>query len=124
MRRPGRSSEIPPPLELACLQTLWQLGEGSVKDVREGLAQRNLAYTTVMTVLDRLARRGAVARRKKGRAFLYAPVMGREQTREIAVKELVHTHFDGSTRALREYLDNPQPARAGELEDSMDPTLL
>ena len=49
--------DIPPPLEVECLKALWALGEGNVKDVRRAMAgNRNLAYTTVMTVLDRLAR--------------------------------------------------------------------
>lgn len=71
--------EMPPPLELECLKALWNLGEGNVKDVRRALtANRALAYTTVMTVLDRLARKGGVARRKVGRSFVYAPVLRRE----------------------------------------------
>ena len=70
--------EIPPPLELECLKVLWTLGEGNVKDVRQALTgSRPLAYTTVMTVLDRLTRKGGVARRKVGRAFVYVPVLSR-----------------------------------------------
>lgn len=134
MRRPGRPSDIPPPLELACLRALWQLGEGSVKDVRSLVtSNRNLAYTTVMTVLERLARRGAVERRKRGRAFLYKPVMGREQARRLAVKELAETYFDGSVDELRRYLDRPgashspqaPPPPVDEPADAdMDTTLL
>ncbi|MCC6540488.1 MAG: BlaI/MecI/CopY family transcriptional regulator [Bryobacterales bacterium] len=133
MRRPGRPSDIPPPLELACLRALWQLGEGSVKDVRGVLTgSRNLAYTTIMTVLERLARRGAVERRKRGRAFLYQPVMGREQARRLAVKELAETYFDGSVDELRRYLDRPGappppplPVQADEpVEADLDATLL
>jgi penicillinase repressor len=72
--RKAASRAIPPPLELLCLNALWSRGEGSVKEVRELVApSRALAYTTVMTVLERLARRGIVTRRKAGRAFVYAP---------------------------------------------------
>src|SRR5277367_3767723 len=64
MPRSG-TREIPPPLEVECLKALWTLGEANVKDVRKALTgNRNLAYTTVMTVLDRLARKGGVSRRK------------------------------------------------------------
>ncbi|MEK7407556.1 MAG: BlaI/MecI/CopY family transcriptional regulator, partial [Acidobacteriota bacterium] len=74
--------EIPPPLELECLKVLWQLGEGRVRDVRQALLPgRKLAYTTVMTVLDRLARKGGVERRKVGRSFLYWPLLSRDQVR-------------------------------------------
>jgi predicted transcriptional regulator len=105
---PGNGArDIPPPLELECLKALWTLGEGNVKDVRRAIAvNRNLAYTTVMTVLDRLARKGGVARRKVGRSFVYAPVLRREHLRRLAIRDLVDRFFDGSESALIEYLIN------------------
>ncbi len=133
MRKPGRASEIPPPLELDCLRALWRLGEGSVKDVRGVITEdRNLAYTTIMTVLERLTRRGAVERKKSGRAFVYLPVMGRSQARRLAVKELAETYFEGSVDNLRGYLDGEEvstasaelPARIEMEDDDMDATLL
>src|SRR5512138_2516430 len=97
MRKPAPPRDIPPPLELECLKVLWQLGEGSVKDVRSGLAEsRNLAYTTVMTLMDRLVKKGSASRRKSGRMFLYAPVLPRDHARRLAVQELVDTFFGGS----------------------------
>ena len=86
---------------------LWVLGEGNVKDVRGTIAaNRNLAYTTVMTVLDRLARKGGVSRRKVGRSFVYAPVLRRENLRRLAIRDLVDRFFDGSENALMDYLRN------------------
>jgi len=106
MRRPGPVRELPPRLELDCLRALWTLGEGNVKQVRDLLAaERELAYTTVMTVLDRLARRGGVHRRKVGRLFVYVPVLTQDCVRKLAVRELVECYFAGSTVQLREYLD-------------------
>jgi predicted transcriptional regulator len=97
--------DIPPPLELECLKALWVMGEGNVKDVRSAIAvHRNLAYTTVMTVLDRLARKGGVARRKVGRSFIYAPVLRRDNLRRLAIRDLVDRFFDGSEDALMDYL--------------------
>jgi predicted transcriptional regulator len=97
--------DIPPPLELECLKALWVMGEGNVKDVRRAIAtHRNLAYTTVMTVLDRLARKGGVARRKVGRSFVYAPVLRRDNLRRLAIRDLVDRFFDGSEDALMDYL--------------------
>jgi len=126
MRKPGRSSEIPPPLELECLKALWRIGQGSVKDVREVLTEnRRLAYTTVMTVLDRLAKRGAVARQKNGRAFLYEPLMDRDQARRLAVQELVDTYFGGSRQALVAYLGgDSEPVSPMAGADELDATLL
>ncbi len=105
MRRPGPPREIPPPLELECLKVLWTLGEGNVHDVRQVLSERrNLAYTTVMTLLERLVRKGGVSRRKVGRSFVYSPLLTRDCLRRAAVKELVDCFFDGSEQALAEYL--------------------
>lgn len=127
MRKPRATREIPPPLELECLRALWTLGEAKVKDVRAHLEPaRPLAYTTVMTMLDRLARKQAVTRRKVGRSFLYTPLLSREQVRVLAVKELVNTLFDGSPASLSAYLngrgqaeDAPEGAFASTLDEAL-----
>ena len=137
MRKPGPTRDIPPPLELQCLRALWSLGEGNVKDVRSVLtANRNLAYTTVMTILDRLVKKNGVARRKVGRSFVYTPMLSREALRRLAVKELVDSFFDGNMDALAEWLRSedaaaPSPLEqpvesepAGEPEDRLDTALL
>lgn len=122
MRRPGSSGgrpprEIPPPLELECLKALWGIGEGTVRDVREILlGHRNLAYTTVMTVLDRLEKRGGVSRRKQGRSFVYAPKVSQDTVRRYAVKELIETFFGGSDAALRSYLESGSTATKSGFE--------
>ena len=126
MRRPAAPREIPPPLELECLKALWNLGEGSVKDVRETLAaSKNLAYTTVMTLLDRLVRKGGASRRKTGRMFVYSPVLPKNLLRRLAVKELVDCLFNGSEEELLRFLGSPAPApppvvsHDGELDTSL-----
>jgi predicted transcriptional regulator len=56
MARAAVQRELPPRLELLCLKALWTLGEGSVNDVRRVVSEtKPLAYTTVMTLLDRRA---------------------------------------------------------------------
>ena len=128
MRRPGPPRDIPPPLELECLKALWGLGEGTVRDVRQVLVgNRNLAYTTVMTVLDRLEKRGGVSRRKNGRSFVYIPKVSQEALRKFAVKELLDAFFGGSEAALIEYLEGrtaPGPGKQNAGDDSMDAALL
>ena len=60
------------PFELDCMNALWPLGEATVRQVQESLmARRPRAYTTIMTILDRLAQKGIVSRRKVGRAYMY-----------------------------------------------------
>jgi len=102
--------DIPPPLELLCLQALWALREGNVKAVREIVGRtRPLAYTTIMTVLDRLVRKGKLTRRKAGRSFLYAPAASRDAMRRAAIRELVEGFFDGSEEELLRFLAYAQP---------------
>jgi BlaI family transcriptional regulator, penicillinase repressor len=94
-----------PPLELECMKALWASGEGSVHRVRERLlAARPLAYTTVMTIMNRLVQRGAAARIKRNRAYVYRPLVSKGQVRRQAVGRLVSEHFDGSEEDLRAYL--------------------
>lgn len=60
------------PLEVKVMSILWECGESSVREVSQKL-DRHLAYTTVMTTLDRLFKKGLLDRRKSDRAFLYWP---------------------------------------------------
>ncbi len=109
MKRPAGSKSLPPPLELTCLQALWRLGEGTVHDVRKAVSkERILAYTTVMTLLGRLEKRGCATRRKPGRFYIYRPRISRETLREHALKQLLDEFFDGSAEALLRYLREPR----------------
>ncbi|ROO51019.1 putative transcriptional regulator [Micromonospora sp. Llam0] len=69
-------------LERAVMDVLWDRDPAAapvtVRDVAEALQDRNLAYTTVMTVLDRLAGKGMVSRERAGRAWHYQPAASRE----------------------------------------------
>jgi predicted transcriptional regulator len=130
VRRGRTAREIPPPLELQCLTALWQLGEANVQAVRDHLAPKKLlAYTTVMTMLDRLTRKQVLTRRKVGRSFLYVPVIGRDEIRRLAVRELVDSLFDGEDALLRAYLNGapePEPAKPAPSEEprTLDAALL
>lgn len=74
-------------LERAVMEDLWALPDdawGTVRDVHERLADRGLAYTTVMTVMDRLARKDLVVQQRDGRAYRYRARAGRaELTAEL-----------------------------------------
>ena len=101
--------EVPPPLELLCLKALWRLQEGNVREVQQVVGEtRTLAYTTIMTVLDRLVRKGKLDRRKVGRLFIYSPTATREALRRTAVRELVDSFFDGSEAELALFLNGVQ----------------
>jgi predicted transcriptional regulator len=104
----GRERELPPPLEMMCLNALWDIQEGNVEDVRKVVSQsRPLAYTTVLTLLDRLTRRGAVSRRKEGRGFRYQPTVERDKLRRLALRHFLEYHFEGSEAKLKIFLEQP-----------------
>jgi predicted transcriptional regulator len=66
------------PLEVTVMEILWSRGESNVRDVVDRLG-RPLAYTTVMTTLDRLFKKGLLARRKSDRTFIYRPSLNRDE---------------------------------------------
>lgn len=93
------------PLELDCMNALWRLGEATVRDIHGALATtRPRAYTTIMTILDRLAQKGVVERQKAGRAWLYKANLSADQARTHAVRRLVEGFFQGSTEALASHI--------------------
>jgi BlaI family transcriptional regulator, penicillinase repressor len=93
------------PLELDCMNVLWPLGEATVRDVQQALMHtRPRAYTTIMTILDRLAQKGVLMRRKAGRAWVYRPNLSASEARSHAVAQVVEGFFEGSAEALAVHL--------------------
>jgi predicted transcriptional regulator len=90
------------PAELRVMKALWQLGKGSVADVRGELGERGqeLAYTTVMTLLGRLASKGAVVVDKAREPFVYKPAHRRESVLRERLREFVRDTFDGRADSL------------------------
>jgi BlaI family transcriptional regulator, penicillinase repressor len=103
-----RSSSPPaelPALEQECMKVLWSRGQGTVHEVRAELfPRRPLAYTTVETLLQRLAGKGVLMREKRGRRHLYRPALPAEMFREHAIDRVVRDFFAGSRELLRQHL--------------------
>src|SRR5271170_2034753 len=98
------------PLELDCMNTLWPMGQGTVREIRDGLAARRpRAYTTIMTIMDRLARKGVVERRKVGRAYIYSANLSAEDARTQALGQVIENFFGGSKEALLAQLSGDAP---------------
>lgn len=92
------------------MNTLWPLGEGTVREIRDGLAARRpRAYTTIMTIMDRLARKGVVERRKSGRAYIYRPNLSAQEAQAQALGQVVENFFGGSKDALMAQLRTSLP---------------
>ncbi len=82
------------PLEITVMEILWAAGESNVHDVIRRL-DRPLAYTTVMTTLDRLYKKALLDRRKEDRAFFYAPRFTRAEWERKRAGEMVAAFFAG-----------------------------
>jgi predicted transcriptional regulator len=87
------------PLEIHVMEVVWAAGESSVRDVVERLDSK-LAYTTVMTTLDRLFKKGLLSRQKSERAFLYSPRFSSEEWERRRAGDLIAG-----------FLSGPEPSR-------------
>jgi predicted transcriptional regulator len=107
-------------LERAIMEVLWQTESSlTVRQVSNGLTQRNLAHTTVMTVLDRLAKKGFARRERDGRAWRYRPAA----TREAYVAELMLTALEQTgdrDAALARFAQSVSGAEAVVLRDALE----
>jgi predicted transcriptional regulator len=90
-------------LEAAIMDVMWRTDEpASVRTVREALlSSRKLAYTTVMTVMDNLHRKGVLTRQRHGRAFLYSPAHERNEYTAMLMADVLESSTDHSATLLR-----------------------
>jgi predicted transcriptional regulator len=102
------------------MEILWTRGRASVRDVLAALsAQREIAYTTVMTVMTRLWEQGILAREREGKTYLYRPAQTREQFRAVVsgaiVDDLVADFGDVALAHFVAALERADPARLARL---------
>ena len=88
------------PLELEIMSVLWETGPANVQAVQAGLGTRELAYTTVQTMLNVLHRKGKVKRELRDRAYVYRPVLSRQKAVRQAVGDMLDRFFGGSADSL------------------------
>jgi BlaI family penicillinase repressor len=94
-----RKSDHLTPLELEIMHVLWEIGPANVQTVQQKL-ERELAYTTVQTMLNILHRKGKVKRTLKERAYFYKPAVSRSQIASLHVGDMVERLFGGSAESL------------------------
>jgi predicted transcriptional regulator len=105
-------------LQLAIMQVLWDLGEGTVTDVHQALlADRGLAPTTIATMLKKMEEKGVVAHRADGRRFIYQPTVSRDQVTRSMVEEITERLFEGDPIALVTHLISRHEIRPEELSE-------
>lgn len=106
------------PLEQEILETLWSLGNASGKDVHSSVRERrDVALTTVLTVIERLVKKGVVIKQKTGGPYLYRAAMSREElTEELSAgvfKGLLELSASGAAASFVNALGDSDP---GELD--------
>src|SRR5215469_16679672 len=100
MPRRKNSDNSLTPLELEIMNVLWETGPAAVQTVQANLKGRELAYTTVQTMLNVLHRKGRVKRQLKDRAYLYQPILSRQKAVTEAVGDMLDRFFGGSADGL------------------------
>ena len=94
-----RKTENLTPLELEIMHVLWESGPANVQAVQQNL-KRELAYTTVQTMLNILHRKGKVKRSLKDRAYYYKPSVSRSHVATQHITDIVDRLFGGSAESL------------------------
>ena len=87
------------PLELEIMNVLWETGPANVQTVQQQL-KRELAYTTVQTMLNILHRKNKVKRTLKDRAYFYKPAVSRNQVVSHTINDVIERLFGGSAESL------------------------
>lgn len=99
------------------MRILWERAEATVLDVQTRLRpERDLAQTTIATLLSRLEKRGVVEHRLDGRQFVYRPLVTEQDVRRSMVSELTTLLFDGSSAALMTHLLRSREMEPGDLD--------
>jgi predicted transcriptional regulator len=104
------------PTELEMMNVIWRIGPCSVAQVLEQLsAQRELAYTSVSTIVRILEQKGFVKSQREGRGHVYEAVVSKEAYQSMSVTHLVRNVFDGAPSVLVRSLLDSESLSDGEL---------
>ena len=103
-------------LQLKIMQVLWQRGEGTVSDVFAVVGkERELAYTTISTMLRKMEARGLVAHRTEGRTFIYRAALEEHAVTSNMSEHLIDRFFEGSLADLVTHLLDTREVSRAEL---------
>ena len=110
--------------QLEIMQVIWERGEIAVSDVWQAIClRRPIARNTVLTVLDRLEKRGWLTKRSVGNSHLYSAAVSEQTTLSETVQRFVDTFFGGSPESLMMTLlegRGVSPAEARRIRDRID----
>jgi predicted transcriptional regulator len=92
-------------LQKAVMEAVWDLGEATVQQVRDHLGREPLpAYTTVLSVLQKLEKAGWLSHRAEGRSYIYRPVRSRQEAGTTSLRTFVERVFRGDRLLLFQHL--------------------
>ena len=112
------------PLELDIMKAVWSSAPITVRSVQEAIRPgRNLAYTTVMTIMDRLYHKGFLRRTLNVRTHYYEPAIDYATVRDEAIETLIKSFF-GSKENLQDFLNGVRIAAPAKSNGALDETLL
>ena len=115
MARPA--PKYPTELELEILKVLWRDGPLIGREVRDRLAGfRDLAYTSVMTIMSIMEEKGYLRRKKEGKAYIYSPRVSEDATKKRMLGDIVKRVYEGSTLAAMVNLLETSDIDAEELQ--------
>ncbi len=104
--------------EMEVLHHVWDMGEATVKQVRKRiLNNREVAYTTIMTVMKNLTEKGYLKYRKDGVTYVYSPAKEPDSVRSNLIKDLVTKVFKGSPKELIQALVNSEDLTENDLSE-------
>ena len=99
--RPKKKTEMLTEVELEFMSKLWELGEGTVRDVLDVLAEgRKLAYTSAATILRILEQKQFVTSTKQGKTFTYRPALSKDSYQSRSLRNLSEKLFDNTPVSL------------------------
>jgi len=103
--------------ELEMMNVIWRIGPCSVAQVREQLLpERDLAYTSVSTIVRILEQKGYLTSRKKGRGHSYEAAVSKAKYQAMSLKQLVSNVFDGAPSMLVQRLFESETLTSNDLE--------
>lgn len=96
---------------------LWNLKEGTIRDVKNELDEPNTPYTTVSTVVRVLEKKGIVGHRAVGTTYLYHPLLDKKEYLKGHLTGIVANYFDGSFSRLAAFFAKENDLNLGELQE-------
>lgn len=108
---------LPTAAELRLLEILWRLKEGTVEDLLEASGDPAPNYKTVQSFLRIMEAKKLVSHRLRGRAFVFKPLVRRQQVNRLSIRALLKRHFGGSRSELLLNMLEDERIDAAELEE-------